>query len=347
VKRALLVTAFVAAACHETPPGATDAPAASSSAHVTAPSAAANVNGLVAGTLGDAIAAIDLRIEAVRGLASASDALLVKHKTQIDAHFAKAPAFPLAFQVVPVDGGKAAVLLEATLGEPRPLIWLLDAHGEILWSKDHPNGGASPGSSELVITPGPEGHVCVAWCNGSTSSIAFRRWAEDGGSFADYDALRVDDCDALSVLYWPAHGWVLGVASASAATLELLDLNGERRWGHDGLSLPWTWSSAAPVSFALDTSDSLMMFRLGQSGGTGTPQYVFASRWSPDGRPMWPGPLSLKRLSAPVSVPRTRVILRPASEGGIRASVQTPAALGNTGPGVVVDVLSDGTITRR
>ncbi len=286
---------------------------------------------------------MDLRVEAIRGTAVASDALLVRHGARVAAHFGNAPAFPLRFQVVPVESGKAAVLLEATIGEPRPLVWLLDAHGEVVWAKEHPNGGVPPGASELVLTPGPDGHVCLVWCNGSTNSIAFRRWADDGGSFADYDALHVDECDALSVLYWPRRGWVLAVAGATGATLELLDENGERRWGRDGMSLPWTWSGAAPVSFALDTLDSVMMFRLGQSGGAGSAEYVFASRWSADGRPMWPGPLSLKRLTPSVGDPRVRVVLRPAADGAIRASVP----VGTAGPGVVVDVLSDGTILRR
>jgi hypothetical protein len=294
-------------------------------------------------TLVDALGLVDLRVEAVRGLASQSDALLVRHEARVHAQFGTAPAFPLSFQAVAVDGAKVAVLLQATRGEARPLVWLLDSHGEVVWSKTHPNGGVNPGASELALAPGPDGHVCVGWCNGSTSSIAFRRWADDGGSFADYDALHVDECDALSVLYWPRRGWVLGVAASSGATLELLDENGERKWGSDGVSLPWTWNGTAPVSFALDTLDSLMMFRLGRTGGAGSSEYVFASRWSPDGRPMWPGPLSLKKLGAKVSDPRSRVELRPGTEGAIRATVP----VGIAGPGVVVEVSSDGTITRR
>ena len=161
------------------------------------------------------------------------------------------------------------MLLQATHGDAHPLVWLLGANGELLWAKEHPIGGAKPGVTEASLAPGPDGHVCIAWCNGSTDSIAFRRWADDGGAFADYDALRVEGCDALSVLYWPGRGWVLGAAFRGGAVLELLNENGERMWGNDGLSLPWTWPTAAPMSLALDTQDSLLLFRLGQSGGAG------------------------------------------------------------------------------
>lgn len=287
--------------------------------------------------ISDAIALADLRVEGIRGVASASDALLGRHRARLDAHFGGSAPFPLAFQVVAVEGGKGAVLLQATSGEPLPLVWLLDSRGEIVWTKEHPNGGAPPGASELVVTPGPDGHVCVAWCSGATNSVAFRRWAEDGSSFADYDALHVDDCDALTVLYWPRRGWILAVADDKGATLELIDENGERKWGANGLALPWTWDGAAPVSLALDTLDTFMLFRLGRSGGAGSSEYLFASRWSADGRPLWPGPSSLKRLPAKISDRRARVVLRPAAEGAIRATVND----------AVVEVLSDGTVTHR
>ena len=316
--------------------GAPAAPAGVRPSSVAVPPGTARVV-----SLADAIAATDLRVEAIRGLAGASDALLARHRGRLDAHFGGSTPFPLAFQVVAIEGGKTAVLLAATSAEPKPLVWLLDGHGEIVWAKEHPNGGAPPGSSELVLTPGPDGHVCVAWCSAPTNSVAFRRWAEDGSSFADYDALRADECDALSVLYWPRRGWVLGVAYGSGATLALIDENGQRRWGSDGVALPWTWNGAAPVSLALDTVDTLMLFRLGRTFAAGSGEYVFASRWSADGRPMWPGPLSLKRLAAAVSDPRQRVALRPGSDGAVRASVETADDT------TVVEVLSDGTIVRR
>ncbi len=185
--------------------------------------------------------------------------------------------------------------------------------------------------------------MCLAWCNGSTDSVAFRRWADDGGAFADYDALHVDACDALSVLYWPRLGWLLGVAWNGGATLQLINENGERTWGSDGLSLPWTWRTAAPVSLALDTPDSMLLFRLGQSGGAGSGEYVFASRWSPAGRPMWPGPLSVKRLPRPAPDPLVRIVLDPGPEGRIRARLPDRAASG----AVDVEVMSDGAVLRR
>jgi hypothetical protein len=224
------------------------------------------------------------------------------------------------------------------------MAFLLGERGEMVWTKDHPLGGVKPGASEPSLASGPGGHVCLAWCNASTSSVALRRWAEDGGAFADYEAFHVDGCDALSALYWPEHGWVLVVATRAGATAQLVTENGVHAFGLDGMGLPWLWRAPAPVSLALDTPDSLLLFRLGQSGGAGTAEYLFASRWSPEGRQMWPGPLSVKRLSVPVRDTTARVVLSEGEAGAIRATLPGSA----TGAAeIAVDVGSDGTVTRN
>jgi hypothetical protein len=225
---------------------------------------------------------------------------------------------------------------------------LIDSKGELVWSKEHPIGGVKPGASEASLAAAPGGHVCLAWCNASSAgdgvSVALRRWAEDGGAFADYDALHVESCEALSVLYWPRTGWVLAVADTTGATLGLVTENGSRGWGNDGLSLPWTYRTAAPVSLALDTLDTLMLFRLGRSGTEGSNEYVFASRFSSDGRPTWPGPLSLKKLPGKLADPLVRVVLEP-GDGAVRATL--PGTAIDRGENLVVDVASDGAVVRR
>jgi hypothetical protein len=333
-----LLSALPLLACRKHAATAESAPSASPSAKAEAPVAKAGATV----PLATAFSAADLRVEARRGRVAESDAFVVRHRAKLDAHFGGAPRFPLAFQAVAIEGGKFAVLLAAEGREPNPLVWLVDASGEVSWTKERPTGGVKPGVSEMTLTPGPDGHVCLAWCNASTDSVALRRWAEDGAAFADYDALHVDACNALSVLYWPRRGWLLGIAAAQGAVIELINENGERAWGNDGVSLPWTWSGPAPVAFALDTLDTAMLFRLGRSGGDGSAAYVFASRWSPDGRPMWPGPLSVKRLPGPVADSRARVVLVPGAENGVVASL----AEGVAGPALAVQVLPDGTVTR-
>jgi hypothetical protein len=330
--------ALLGAACRRNAPEQADAAPAPTSVASASPRPA----GLSA--LAPAIATADLRVEARRGTLPGPDPLTERHRAALEAHFGGPVPYPLAFQVATISPDRAAVLLQATRGEARPIVWLLDASGAIVWAKEHPIGGVKPGVSEAVIAPGPDGHVCLAWCNAATDSIALRRWAEDGGAFADYDAVHVDACDALSVLYWPRRGWVLAAAFPGGATLELVNENGSRVWGNDGLALPWTWRGAAPVSLALDTLDSLLLFRLGQSGGAGSGEYVFATRWSPDGRPMWPGPLSLKRLPAPIADPLVRVVLTPGAEGTIRATLPGGAlSIGD----VDVEVASDGAVSRH
>jgi hypothetical protein len=96
---------------------------------------------------------------------------------------------------------------------------------------------------------------------------------------------------------------------------------------------------------AIDTPDSVMFFRLGQSGGPASAEYMFASRYSMEGRPLWPGPLSLKRLPAPVRNPAVRVLLAPGPEGTIRAEL--PAIASGAQEDVVLDVASDGALVRH
>jgi len=110
------------------------------------------------------------------------------------------------------------------------------------------------------------------------------------------------------------------------------------------MSFPWTFLAAAPVSLALDTQDSVMFFRLGHSGGPESAEYLFATRFSPDGRPLWPGPLSLKRLDRHVPDPAIRLLVSPGAEGTIRAELPSVSAAESP---VFVDVASDGTVVRR
>jgi len=326
-------------ACHERTPLPTEAspaPSAVASAPV-APSVLAEVS--------EAIASADLRVEARRGIARGPDAFLARQQRELEKHFGGPAPYPLAFQAVATGNGRTAVLLQATSGEARPLVWLVDSEGALAWTKDHPIGGVKPGVTEPALAPGPDGHVSLSWCNGSTSSVALRLWAEDGGAFADYEALHFDACDALSILYWPRRGWVLAVAWAGGLTLQLVSENGELRWGRDGMPLPWTWRGPAAASLALDTPDSMLLFRFGESGGAGSPEYVFASRFAPDGRAMWPGPLSVKKLPSRLLDPRTRIGVEPGTDGAVRAGVAGEAF--GAKEGVVVEVASDGAVTRR
>jgi hypothetical protein len=296
-------------------------------------------------TIAEAIASVDLRVEARRGTAHAFEPVMEQQRAALDAHFKEPTPFPLAFQVVSAGVGRHAVLLQATRDEARPFIWLLDEAGNTVWTKERPTGGVKPGITEISLASGPDGHVCLAWCNAASESVALRRWAEDGGAFADYDVIHVDACSALSVVYWPRRGWLVSVAGPGGATFELISENGALRWGRDGVSLPWTFRAAAPLSLSLDTPDSVMFFRLGQSGGPASAEYVFASRYSVEGRPLWPGPLSLKRLPAPVRDPAIRLLLAPGPEGTIRAEL--PAVVSGGPEDVVLDVASDGAVARH
>lgn len=293
-------------------------------------------------SLAEAIARADLRVEARRGVLDGPDPILTRAASVIEPHFGSPVPHPLAYQVVTLGGGRDAVLLEALHGDRHPLVALLDDKQSPVWVKQHPIGGVKEGVSELSLAAGPGDHVLLAWCNASSDSVALRRWAEDGEAFADYDALHVESCDRLSILYWPRRGWVIAAAGPHGAVAQLVSENGEYSWGREGAPLPWTSNAPAPLSLSLDTPDTLLFFRLGRSGGPGTADYLFAMRWGADGRPLWPGPLSVKRVDVAVD-PNARAVVDP-GEGVLRAT------LPSTAPGahdIVVDVASDGVVTRR
>lgn len=293
-------------------------------------------------TLEQLIAAADLRVEARRSLVERMEPLLERHRASLVRQLGEEP-LPVLAEVARTTEGRSMVLLQAARGEPRPLLWLLSGAGDLEWAKEHPIGGVKPGVREPAVAPGPEGRVSLSWCNGATSSVALRQWTSDGAAFADYEVMHFDSCEALSFLYWPRRGWLVGVASPTGLALQLVSESGELLWGRDGMSLPWTWSGAATASLGLDTPDTMLLFRLGQSGGPGSPAYLFASRYDPGGHPLWPGPVSVKKLAGKPN-PRGRIVLSPGKDGAIRA--QVPQEEG--GPGGVegpVDVASDGSVT--
>jgi hypothetical protein len=248
-------------------------------------------------------------------------------------------------QVAAVTGGRTAALIQATRGDARPLVLLLEPSGRVAWVKTNPMGGVKPGATEAALASGPAGHVALAWCNPSSGSVALRQWAEDGGAFADYEAARFDSCEALSALYWPRKGWLLAIASLAGLVLQRVTEDGALAWGRSGIMLPWTARAAAPASLALDTEETFLLFRLGQSGGPSSPDFVFVSRYGPDGQQIWPATLSVKRLDAPPALPSPRLVLEAAPEGGVRATL--PARATGTGQPAVVEVGSDGVVVRR
>lgn len=337
---AAALLAVSAVGCRKAPTRAFTA-SGSAAAESPAPSARPGLS-----TIAEALSALDLRVEARRGTVRAMEPLVERQRSAFETHFGEPSPFPISFQAVAAGGDRrAAVLLQSTRGEARPLVWLLDAKGNVLWSKEHPTGGVKPGVTEISLAAGPDGHVCLAWCNAATDSVALRRWAEDGAAFADYEVLHVDACSALSVIYWPRRGWLVAVAWPGGAGFQLISENGALGWGRDGLSFPWTYRSPATVSLALDTVDTVMFFRIGQSGGPTSPEYIFASRFSYEGRASWPGPLSLKRLASPLADPNVRLPLSPGPDGTVR--VELPKTLSGADADVVVDVASDGTVARH
>src|SRR5262245_5635614 len=96
------------------------------SASAPEPSAPTGIRPATTEPLATALASADVRVDARRGFVAEDDPFVVRHRAKLEAHFGGKPGFPLAFQAVAVEGGKAAVLLAAPGPDPKPLVWLLD-----------------------------------------------------------------------------------------------------------------------------------------------------------------------------------------------------------------------------
>src|SRR5262249_38723644 len=136
-------------------------------------------------------------------------------------------------------GRRIVLVMEA--GKPtsdaRPIALVIDDKSGVVWSKQRPIAGIMPPVGPIAIAPGPLGRVALAACDPPTSLVALRLWDDDGSPFADFQALTgVESCDALTLLYWPEHGWIVVAARPGVTRARLIKESGGPAWG-DGLDL--------------------------------------------------------------------------------------------------------------
>jgi len=160
---------------------------------------------------------------------------LAPHVAALKAHFG-GPT-PLVAQRIDLADANVAWLLSAPGKEPKPLVLVLDPAHALLWSKEHPVGGIEPPVGDVTFAPRRDGGVALFACDPPTRLVAGRMWTADGGPFADYHVLDIDDCDALSSLYWPGHGWLVVAASLDGARAQLLREAGTLAWPQTGLDV--------------------------------------------------------------------------------------------------------------
>ncbi|HSO36668.1 MAG TPA: hypothetical protein VLT33_29285 [Labilithrix sp.] len=221
------------------------------------------------------------------------------------------------------DARRRAVLLGAERRDgtlESPMVLLVDDQNALLWSKERPAAGIKPPVTAIAIASGPEGRFAIAVCDPPTSTVALRLWDDDGSPFADFSALETKTCDALSLLYWPTHGWVIVAAGPTETRAQLVTDAGGMAWG-PGKVLGARWRTTAPVTLAADTASSLILVQYSQSPGVDRDaDHALAFRYDAAGAPLWPSPVDLGAVRR-IAPGQERITLNRTSDGVLRATL--------------------------
>jgi hypothetical protein len=314
---------------HDPPPldaGLADA-AAPSAPLASAPPSAEPAPAPSGETPGRALSPVESERVLLRRLAD--DPQLARQRDALLAHFDVALDTPLEVQTAPLPGDRRARLLMSGPKDRRPMILTVDAEGNILWTKERPLAGIHPGTSEMVIAPGPAGQVILIWYDRPSHVVAQRVWDTNGGIFADFQLLEIESCEALSALYWPGKGWVVAAAQPlGTARLQLLDESGRLAWGAGSRGLPWISRGGAPVTLALDGDESVVMVQVGDAPkGAAGPDHLYAARYDSKGLPLWEQPAELAMIArVPSGITPPRIVAQRSEPGAIELTLPPGAS---------------------
>ncbi len=281
------------------------------------------------------------------------DRVLAENAALVQKHFGGTAPQVLLLQTAEVGDRRAILVADGTrpTADSAPLLLLVDEQGKLAWAKERPSAGILPPVGQLAIAPGPQRRVVLAACDPPTSSVALRIWDEDGSPFADFQALEVDACEQLSILYWPRHGWIVTVARKGSLSAQLLTDSGTLAWGH-GMTLgsPWraaparsagataqTRTRAAAAALVLDTDESFLLVQYGDPSPPATDpmrDHALAFRYDSRATPMWPEAVDLGVVGN-VPVGSERIVVSRPREGMVHVTL-------GKGPGV--DIRSNGEI---
>jgi hypothetical protein len=217
----------------------------------------------------------------------------------IFAHFGTNLSFPLGTQVEALPGDRQALLIQDSSQPDKPFVIVVAADGTRAWTKEMPLAGIVPGVREMAVVRGPESSVGVAFCDAEGHLAALRTWTAEGGIFADYEVVEIPHCTSISALYWPGHGHIIVASGEGEARAACIEERGTRAWGRSGLTLPWKPDPGAAVAILVDTEDSFVLLGAGSTAGPATrrEEALFAMRYDPRGRELWPAPLAVGRPS--------------------------------------------------
>lgn len=273
---------------------------------------------------------------------------LLEHAQKIvAAHFGGRTPAALDYQSTQLKAGVTALLLSRpTAAAADPLLIVLGPHHKLRWTRTRPLAGIVPGIHDVTLSRGEHGDLALFWFNEPSATVAARMWDVDGGLLMDAQVMEIDGCDALSVFYWPGHGWVVAAARPSSFLVQLLKDNGDRGFGRQGKTIANRWRAAAPVSIAADTPNSVMFFHLGYlalAPNATSGDHLLAHRYDSHGTPLWRGPLDAGRLPSRVTDESVRVQVRHSGPGTVVASLPDAVAGGH----FKVEVHSRGTAELR
>jgi hypothetical protein len=200
------------------------------------------------------------------------------------------------------------------------MLLVVDEHGAVLWSKERPVAGIKPPVGPLAVAAGPHGRFAMAVCDPPTSTVALRLWDADGSPFADFAVLETKACDAISLLYWPQHGWLVALAAGAETRVQLVTENGGIAWGA-GRVLGARFRTIAPVTLASDSPTSFVLVQYSQSPGVDRDvDHAVAFRYDDKAQPLWPAPVDLGAVRR-IAPGQERITLTKTSDGVLRAQL--------------------------
>ena len=322
-------------------PVASNTPAAASSSASAAeqvapdPSASAAPSARRRDVVGSGLEArrwVVTRIEADPILSANADALRKQHGGALPA--------ALAVQATDLGADRRRALVVASERKDgtleNPMLFVVDEHGALLWSKERPVAGIKPPVGPLAVAAGPHGRFAMAVCDPPTSTVALRLWDGDGSPFADFSVLDAKACDAISLLYWPQHGWLVALAAGADTRVQLVTETGGLAWS-PGRVLGARFRTIAPVTLASDSPSSFVLVQYSQSPGVDRDvDHAVAFRYDDKAQPLWAAPVDLGAVRR-IAPGQERIALTRTSDGVLRALL--------TG-GLTVEIRSNGE-TRR
>lgn len=266
----------------------------------------------------------------------AEERALAPASALLEKHFAGRPAAAFDVQIAELtaSGRRVALVMEAgrsTTTDAHPFAFVATDNA-VLWSKTNPVGGILPPVGPIAVAPAPLGRVAMAACDPPTNIVALRLWDDDGSPFADFQAMRVEACESIALLYWPKRGWVIIASRVGATRAQLLSENGSPKW-RDGLDLGARSKPGmvAAASVASDTDDTIVLVQMVQpSAVDGSPFHALAFRYDARGTAIWPAAVDLGELPRPprpgervkmtLTKPGVRVRLSSGKEVDVRPS---------------------------